>query len=244
MCLQCSSSCSACTNSTYCTACIANRTYLYAVTHICISDCPLGYFANYTATTCDACNPKCLTCSVTASNCLSCAIGYYLIRLSVSSYDCVSSCSAGYYKDSQNCEACIFPCQTCSSATACVTCVTGTYFYANTSACLLGCPSNAYIDTAAQACQMCTSPCSSCRSSTYCLSCLNGLYLLNGKCLSVCPSQYYSDTTQMCIQCSGLCKTCSTKYFCLSCLTGYLSNGYCYSSCPPGTFANLNNSVC
>ena len=244
MCLQCPSTCLLCLNSTYCTGCIANRTYLYSQTGICLSDCPLGYFANTATTNCETCNAKCLTCSASSSNCLSCSSGYYLVRLSVNSYDCVATCPAGYYQEGSNCQNCLFPCATCASAAACLTCVTGTYYYSSSKGCLLACPSDAFLDAPNAACTPCTAPCASCRSSTYCLSCTKGLYLTNGQCLSACPSGYYPDTTLLCNQCSGLCKTCSSKYYCLTCLTGYMSNGYCYSSCPAGTYADINASAC
>lgn len=62
--------------------------------------------------------------------------------------------------------------------------------------------------------------------------------------MSSCPLSTYSDTTLICLPCSGLCSTCSSKYYCISCLTGYLSNGFCYNSCPPGTYADLNATAC
>ena len=244
MCLQCPSSCLSCLNDTYCTACPAGRTYLYPVTHNCITNCPLGYFGNSTSALCLACDPKCLTCTLASTGCLSCANGFYLVRLSVTSYDCLASCPSGYFKESQRCDVCVFPCNTCSSASSCLTCVVGTYFYANSSVCLLTCPSSSYLDSATASCLACTAPCLSCKSSSYCLSCTTGLYLNGGSCVSSCPSSTYSDTTLICLACSGLCKTCSSKYYCLSCVTGYLSNGFCYNSCPPGTFANLNTSAC
>lgn len=98
MCLQCPSACLSCLNDTYCTACLSGRTYLYPKTNNCITDCPLGYYGNSTSAICNSCSSKCLTCAYSANNCLSCSSGFYLVRLSVSSYDCLSSCPSGYYK--------------------------------------------------------------------------------------------------------------------------------------------------
>lgn len=55
---------------------------------------------------------------------------------------------------------------------------------------------------------------------------------------------YYPDESGICNRCYGLCKTCSSKYFCLTCLAGFVYDGYCYSSCPLGTYANTTMGTC
>lgn len=98
MCLQCPSNCQTCLNSTYCLSCISGRTFLYLQTNNCINDCPQGYYGNTSTIACALCDTKCLTCSGSASNCLSCTAGYYLVGLTVVSFDCQTSCPSGYYK--------------------------------------------------------------------------------------------------------------------------------------------------
>ena len=41
-----------------------------------------------------------------------------------------------------------------------------------------------------------------------------------------------------------MCETCSGKYYCLTCHSGYAYDGYCYSSCPPGTYADIVTKKC
>lgn len=68
--------------------------------------------------------------------------------------------------------------------------------------------------------------------------------LLKGTCLTNCPAYYYQDAAKSCVRCSGICATCNSEYYCLTCLAGYSNDGYCYSTCPVGTFADANTRKC
>ncbi len=139
---------------------------------------------------------------------------------------------------------CVFPCKTCSNSISCLTCADGTFYHQSSGSCLLACPSSTFYDFTNYICQPCSSPCSTCSNSTYCLGCENSLYLYKGMCITNCPSKYYPDASGICNRCYGLCATCTSKYYCLTCLAGYEYSGYCYSSCPLGTFANMTSGIC
>ena len=135
-------------------------------------------------------------------------------------------------------------------------------------------------------CQACPTSCLDCVYSAgigmNCTLCQGSLYLINGTCLTTCPSGTYpSLSTSSCINC-GLpgcqtcvfnssflveCTKCMSGYLMLSdsliCVTvcpsgytqsgpkcipkppcyGYLLNGFCYSTCPVGTYPIQANST-
>lgn len=46
----------------------------------------------------------------------------------------------------------------------------------------------------------------------------------------------------ICVSCTGLCQTCNSSLYCLSCKSGYLIEGFCYDTCPLGTYSVTNSS--
>lgn len=141
---------------------------------------------------------------------------------------------------------CTFPCKLCSSS-QCLQCyssaLTNMYFLDSiTNSCVAigGCSNNTFADTATNTCRGCPATCSSCSTSTNCTACLTNYYLLNGSCLTDCPSGYYPiDISQTCALCNNVnntafCSSCITLNQCSSCLTSYLlqpSSRTCVVSC-------------
>ena len=241
-CVECPSSCSQCTNATHCTSCISGDTYLNPTTFACIDFCPSGQYGSDATGQCESCQPKCLTCLHAADNCQSCSSAYLLVELDNAEFDCMLDCPVKYYSDNSLCYRCTFPCSTCDSAVACLTCAPGMFFHSASSSCLLSCPLGTFYDT--DTCEECVEPCETCMNVSTCVSCVGEKLLHAGTCVDECPAQFYPDNSGMCNQCYGLCKTCSGKYYCLTCFSGFAYDGFCYSACPPGTYAQQDTKTC
>ena len=107
LCTYCPSTCSACDNATYCTACQAgasmaidnmcytncNSTHQYSYNGSCWLICPGGTYLTYTNVICAVCASVCATCDVTSTNCTSCVASYFLVDT------CVTVCPDGFYGD-------------------------------------------------------------------------------------------------------------------------------------------------
>jgi len=105
---------------------------------------------------------------------------------------------------------------------------------------------------------LCNSPCKSCLSDTItCLSCegAQGQILLNGNCVTKCPSGYYykynlDPDKNQCIKCNDKCKSCSVSNpdICISCSEAsplfILETNSCVNKCPSGYFLDINNFQC
>lgn len=123
---------------------------------------------------CLVCLSSCKTCSST-TYCDTCFSGTYLYNGT-----CLPICPSGTFPNSTTlvCDSCLSPCQTCISFTFCLSCIDSTLYVINGS------------------CVSCTSPCKTCSggvaSCTSCLPSSSQPYFLNGGCLSICPSSYFS----------------------------------------------------
>jgi hypothetical protein len=206
----------------------------------------------------------CSSCS-SAVDCSACLLPYFL-QLST----CVSSCDSGFYQygrtcylscpsgtytvtSSYSCSACVSPCLTCSSSTACLTCQSG--FFLEGSSCLSACSSNyLFANSTSQACESCPNPCVSCSLSNgtvRCLSCAEGYLYSNGSCVYTCPwGEYgnYVNSTSQCLSCSAACSNCYiSSNTCSSCNSGYLLvNTTCQLmlSCPSSYYVDTTLNRC
>ena len=129
-CINCTSICLSCLNSSYCTGCDIGY-YLYQGQ--CLTSCPPGtYLSN---SSCISCPSGCYSCNSSA-NCTSCDSALSLLDIS-SLGSCVSTCPSGYYSallissiflntNYYECLPCSSPCVTCSvDSTSCTSCVAG-----------------------------------------------------------------------------------------------------------------------
>ena len=212
-CAPCSSGCTLCVLQS-CTSCVFG---LVLSNGQCSSNCPTStYRAN---------NNQCLPCS---ANCSVCISGIVCVDCNGSNYlfngVCTSSCPQGYtptlasftanstvYSE-YNCSLCslqVAHCTSCSqtlSVLACYSCWTPYVLVNNT----CQCPSGTYYDVGTLSCRSCSSNCLLCTSSQ-CVQCSAGLYLLNGACVTSCPTPMYANST--------LCQYCVTPN-CASCRLG------------------------
>jgi len=161
--------------------------------------------------------------------------------------DCLTNCPNTYYllTTSQltiantttaysQCLPCMTGCQNCVNSYSCNYCASGYNLYqstTNSSICILICPSGTY-NTIYLTCAPCPTNCLTC-DNINCFSCTAGTSLYNGKCISVCPTGYFSLNSQ-CFPCSSSCNTCSgSSINCLTC-QGQLvldANANCVQNC-------------
>ena len=171
--------------------------------------------------------------------------GGFAVRQSTG--ECVSSCGANYFNQSNFCVQCTSPCYGCldSTTTRCTSCIAPTVL--NNSQCLSACPTGYYNNSGV--CAVCTSPCSACSlSATNCTACINTTYLNGNTCGSSCTgvSRTFADnSTWTCAACIVNCSACSNSSSnCTACASTYfMSNGVCTQNCPTGT-AKENSTSC
>jgi hypothetical protein len=132
--------------------------------------------------------------------------------------------------------SCAFPCKICSASnlSVCLQCysaaITQQYFLdSSLSTCLSpsNCSPSTYPNATALQCQPCPGQCATCVSPSNCTSCAGSYYLLNGSCLTDCPSGYYPiSVQQVCGDCqssnNGHCASCLSLKKCSSCQYPYL----------------------
>ncbi|KAL4469881.1 hypothetical protein ABPG72_011102 [Tetrahymena utriculariae] len=212
-CIQCSSLCQTCSNSSSCSSCIQ------------------GYYLNQSQ--CSLCDNSCLACSGPGpNNCIICKQPGYYISIKQSNM-CVQECdiSITQYIDSstnpqQNiCRQCNSVCQTCNNQQTCNSCIQGYYLYDN----------QCY--QCDKSCQTCTGP-----EASKCIVCYQTNYYIsinqNNICVPQCDlsqAQFVDITTNQqqkyCRPCNNFCQTCNNETSCLTCKQGYFLNGNQCSLC-------------
>jgi proprotein convertase subtilisin/kexin type 5 len=153
------------------------------------------------------------------------------------------------YPDSTNsCQFCVTPCKACTSATACLSCLAGRFFYQTN--CLLSCPSNITVaNISTDACDPCATICLTCMgATTNCSSCDVGTALYQGNCVTVCPDPLVNKTG-VCQSCDSPCLTCSqVSTNCTSCIstsiTPHYLNNQCMDACPSTYYSETATSPC
>jgi proprotein convertase subtilisin/kexin type 5 len=232
-CLNCVSPCVTCTSASACKSCVPSF-YLTGTSCVTASSCPAGTYAESLNNTCNVCTSPCQNCSNIGTNCTSCISPnlYY-------SNTCVVTCPALMYPTLTQCLNCLSPCVTCTSASACKSCVAGFYLTGTSCVVASSCPAGTYAESLNNTCNTCTSPCQTCDTfGTNCTSCINGYLYYSNLCVSTCPSTMYPTST-LCVNCVSPCITCTSASACKSCISGtYLTSTSCVvaSSCPAGTY--------
>ncbi len=171
-CRSCTANTSACL-SCYTDLAITNSIYHFAQNNSCLTGCPNGFYSFYANSlySCLACSATCLTCITASSNCTTCntTSAFPALNLTGSSGVCLSNCPIYYYLSASltptQCTPCVFPCLTCTSLTACLSCVDNRFFYNMT--CLPSCPTGITIaNNGSWNCDACSSQCSKCINTT------------------------------------------------------------------------------
>ena len=259
-----------------CASCDSPR-FLYSGK--CLDSCPIGYWGDTSTNACKPCYTStsstspfsCRSCDNTgSSHCLSCTANSYLYPNTHG--QCLASCPAGYWGDTTTwkCQPCYSnpsgdpvrkACATCfgPSATSCLTCQTGTYYFSVDKTCLSTCPPGYYANGLSNPNNLCvqcyqnnppSSPDGTCLTcsgpnSNECLSCGSYQYLDStpvGKCVDACPIGWYANpTTNTCQKCYQAPDSSSTNQSCYTC-TGTTSKDC--TACLPGTFLYQEDQTC
>lgn len=187
---------------------------------ICVTTCPIAFFA-YMGT-CLPCSRygNCLNC--TSAGCVACDEGLTIINKI-----CLPACFNGSTSlaNSSFCNTfhCTSPCSTCygNSSTQCLSCVSGYVFQGE---CLSSCSNGLY--STGSRCEKCTYGCATCTNSTYCLSCIVGFFMSSNLCVRLCPAGKYpvisnytntyniTTVSSTCEQCEQGCTRCLDSATC------------------------------
>lgn len=167
--------CSSCYNNTGITAYI----YFDSVLKNCYQQCVDGKYENFTSFLCLNCDSNCLTCQTIPTFCITCNSGtsfkYLLINTTLGTQTCVAQCPSSMYPDTTvnptTCKACVSPCLNCTTASSCLSCVNGYFYYQNQ--CLSACPTGVAVSNpATNNCDFCDANCLTCiTTTTTCASC-------------------------------------------------------------------------
>lgn len=180
---------------------------------------------------------QCQNCSLLGMNCYNCQNNY-----NCSLFGGPTNCSADQHYSCLNCDP------------------NYTYYY-NPSKQIYECITvvpDGYADVNGVA-MLCIDPCLTCRNLINNCTLCASLNFHQGKCLSVCPDFYYSDSiavnltlgnvsTLICQPCVPPCLTCSGSSTCLSCQNNTYYDGFfsCVSgsACPAFTYPNNSLLMC
>ena len=183
------------------------------------------------------------------------------------------SCIPGYHVNPDTstiidyCVKCSNFCQTCSSASICLTCIDlNAYLESAVCLCNAGYSSYNLLDTSMLNCTKCDDGCNECTFNPYiCISCSDiSMELVSNKC--VCKSGFYEIAGEMgpqCVSCYQDCSTCTEADICKTCVdinstpdliqgctcnNGFwkenTESGYVCNQCSPGCAACIESSLC
>eukprot|EP01022_Parablepharisma_sp_SALTPOND_P001165 TRINITY_DN105725_c2_g1_i1.p1 TRINITY_DN105725_c2_g1~~TRINITY_DN105725_c2_g1_i1.p1 ORF type:complete len:1460 (-),score=75.94 TRINITY_DN105725_c2_g1_i1:591-4970(-) len=179
------------------------------------------------------CYDNCWECTKGGKeNCLNCKVNLYFYK-----NQCFANCPNGTYPFSDVCLDCKSPCQTCTSASECLTCLPNFYRLQEGFTCVIAsyCPPGTYPDKETRVCQDCHRSCLTCSGSkdNECLSCdaTKGMGKSTdgpGKCYAAtCGVGYFvkivPETSKFeCVNCMKSCKTCDGSDSCIDCAKGFV----------------------
>lgn len=203
----------------------------------CIS-CPVGFFGNSTAQTCQNCATYCLECTGPAkAHCVTCD-NLHSFKSTITS-ECVL-CESNQFGDDVTAHACVnchSSCKTCSGAadTQCLSCDASKAYFVVISAIskkCIACAARQYGEDATQQCKNCIANCVTCSDGSTCLTCdatTSYLHKTTKVCVACAAGQYGDSTAQACQSCHPNCKVCFSfeEFACTQCdnTKGYVGLG-------------------
>ena len=194
----------------------------------CRKSCPNGTAEK--SGVCVPCNKNCPICL--ADRCLKCDKGFKLLK-----DDCVTVCPDGYFDKGKRCVPCQDQnCKVCNPDSKCSICKPPHVLTLN-NVCKTECDKGSYKNADNTKCIKCDKGCDICRGSNKCTECEKGLLLLNGKCVSICPSGF-APNIKVCEPCKDQnCKNCPQEAkSCDNCKIPFFRyEKQCYPVCPNGT---------
>jgi len=251
--VKCDINCSSCINSYSCIIC-SDSYFRHPTSLKCTQNCGNGYFNDNINKLCSSCEYPCDNCE-NKTKCLSCVSPFIF---DPTKNTCIKNCLADEYLDSAyNCNKCPEGCATCSNYSTCGTCKDSKILF--NGSCIDKCSDGYYYNQVSKECKNCHNTCQTCIDDTdNCTKCTYNTFLLDGKCLTYCPINYYIGNDLSCKTCqqmgkfiydgvcldkcplplipdsNGNCKTCKEN--------GKYIFGYdCLKECPTGYIANIDN---
>ena len=146
----------------------------------------------------DFCPESCRDCDE-LGNCLTC-VGYNLLQL----YDCVESCSTGFYPSGDACLECPWECDSCSSLEECHSCRID--FFHQAGQCVDQCSDGYYLSESR--CEACSPDCLECYELGECFRCSQGTLLEEDQCRESCSDGFSAVSSDLCLPCHTGCELC------------------------------------
>ena len=146
----------------------------------------------------DFCPDSCRDCDE-LGNCLTCR-GYNLLQ----NYDCVESCSTGFYPSGDECIECPWECSSCTSELECQSCRID-YFY-QAGECVDQCSDGYYLSESR--CEPCSQDCLECYELNECFRCRQGTLLQENICVTQCTDGFSAVSSDLCLPCRTGCELC------------------------------------
>ncbi|KAL4449891.1 hypothetical protein ABPG74_015010 [Tetrahymena malaccensis] len=146
---------------------------------------------------CGICNPLCTQCSGNANNCSACAqiSNGKAVYLNPITNTCTTSCENDGYNLLQQgstyvCGICTNSCNTCrNQADYCTSCNSPLYLLQNKCITKSEIIDGFYPNDSQHTADPCSTICTKCVSSSVCTGCISNFFLVEGKCLSTCPTE-------------------------------------------------------
>ncbi|CAL4077975.1 unnamed protein product, partial [Meganyctiphanes norvegica] len=195
---------------------------------------------------CLTCHKSCEACTIDPNNssqsiCLHCKVG----RKIPEGDHCVLECTDGHYfdQDIAQCLSCNPLCVTCngSGSNNCTSCHEGANLTEEGVCEAIICKVGSYLSSNGS-CISCEGNCHHCSpDGSTCLHCGPGRHLLYGKCVTKCPTMFFSDASLdgECQECHWTCKDClgPSEADCLECSPNMLREGNkCVPQCSKGYY--------
>ena len=204
--------------------------------------CKVGFYEKADGT-CAKCGEGCAVCGVIENDlkCFQCALNA-IQQNADGTCTCPASTILVDAAGTLFCKACSSECRECNNTfDFCTSCNPPSVLMADTGKCM--CPNGTYTSPAGQ-CVQCMMFCEMCTDGMSCDKCAP-LYIFDTTtktCSLNCPRGTFKVGNE-CQNCSMGCEDCVNGFTCITCKSGFnVFLGGCESMCPPGTFADVDNT--
>ncbi|XP_035996608.1 proprotein convertase subtilisin/kexin type 5 [Fundulus heteroclitus] len=246
-CHHCPPACQDCNPLGQCTGC---QEYHFLHEGLCVQDCPERFFEDNERGECVRCHVDCALCDGPNGNdCDACVQPEATLHNGA----CLAPCPSSTYREAVTgeCKDCDASCLACFGPhmSSCTSCRGSQKLDAHNRCVPLAnkCSPHQYADEDRE-CQPCHKYCHRCSGpgKNHCLSCNQGHFLLDGVCVSDCPTGYYEEESK-CEPCHTSCQSCVGKqsHQCLTCKAHLFRDAKeCVETCQHGHYGNPVSRIC